>query len=106
MQSPSSASPDALSQRRVSFNPPPLTTAYSRDVLLTSRPGLFGALSEHDDPDEAGDAIMANVEEMIEGFDWTAVTSSSGERSKGTDAIEGRLLDELTALENVSSLGV
>jgi hypothetical protein len=62
---------------------------------------MFGAIGE-DDPEEAGDAIMANVEEMIEGFDWTAVTASTGERSKGTDVIEGRLLDELAALESVS----
>lgn len=52
--------------------------------------------------DEKGseEAILANVEEMIEGFDWTA----GGEgRKKGTaDAIEGRLLDELAALDSVS----
>lgn len=92
-------------QRRVSFHPPPLTTAYSRDVLLTSRTGYLGAeiMLADDDDDEAGDAIMANVEEMIEGFDWTAATAATGEaRSKGTDAIEGRLLDELSALESAN----
>jgi len=100
-----STTPDLLAsqQRRVSFHPPPLTTAYSRDVLLTSRTGMFGAIGEDDDPDEAGDAIMSNVEEMIEGFDWTAATVGGADRSK--DVIEGRLLDELAALESVS-LGI
>lgn len=94
--------PDPASlQRRVSFHPPPLTTAYSRDVLLTSKAGAFGAIGE-DDPEEAGDAIMANVEEMIEGFDWTAVTAPGPDRGKGTDVIEGRLLDELAALESAN----
>lgn len=87
-------------QRRVSFVPPELTTAYSRDVLLTQRTGLLGADVMSADEEEAADAIMANVEELIEGFDWTA---SAGDSSrKGPDAIEQRLLDELGALENVS----
>jgi hypothetical protein len=91
-------------QRRVSFVPPPLTTSYSRDVLLTQRTGLLGADVMSQDEEEAADAIMANVEELIEGFDWTASAAAAAADSsrKGPDAIEQRLLDELAALENVS----
>jgi hypothetical protein len=53
--------------------------------------------------------VMASVEEMLEGFDWTATASISGlvggegGRKKGSaDAIESRLLDELAALDSVS----
>ena len=99
--------PPEQMNRRVSFHPAPpsFTTAYSRDVLLTSRSGLSGAdvVIEGED-DESGDAIMANVEEMIEGFDWTASTSATAGESgrKGPDAIEQRLLDELAALESAN----
>lgn len=88
-------------QRRVSFVPPELTTAYSRDVLLTQRTGLLGADVMSADEEEAADAIMANVEELIEGFDWTASATTGDSGRKGPDAIEQRLLDELGALENV-----
>jgi hypothetical protein len=96
--------PEAPMQRRVSFVPPPLTTSYSRDVLLTQRTGLLGADVMSQDEEEAADAIMANVEELIEGFDWTASAAAAAADSsrKGPDAIEQRLLDELAALENVS----
>ncbi|BEJ16672.1 hypothetical protein CspHIS471_0600730 [Cutaneotrichosporon sp. HIS471] len=89
-------------QRRVSFVPPPLTTAYSRDVLLTQRTGLLGADVMSQDEEEAADAIMANVEELIEGFDWTASAAGGDSSRKGPDAIEQRLLDELAALENAN----
>lgn len=54
------------------------------------------------DDDEAGDAIMANVEEMIEGFDWTASAAAGDKTRSGPDAIESRLLDELAALESAN----
>lgn len=48
------------------------------------------------------DAVMTSVEEMLEGFDWTApATGPDGVKKRGADAIEGRLLDELTALDSV-----
>ncbi|GMK58498.1 hypothetical protein CspeluHIS016_0505300 [Cutaneotrichosporon spelunceum] len=89
-------------RRRVSFVPPPLTTAYSRDVLLTQPTGLLGADVMSQDEEEAADAIMANVEELIEGFDWTAPATGGDSSRKGPDAIEQRLLDELAALENAN----
>ena len=48
---------------------------------------------------------MNNVEEMLDGFDWTARTGigENGRKKGSADAIEGRLLDELTALDSVST---
>jgi hypothetical protein len=93
--------------RRPSFHPAPTKTAFSREVLLTSKAGLLpgGGLTVTDDSD-AEDAILANVEEMLEGFDWTAGVGVGGDgRKKGSaDAIEGRLLDELAALDSVSCI--
>lgn len=95
-------------QRRASFHPPPLDTAFSREVLLTSRTGaLPGAagLTVDDDGPEGKDAILDSVEDMLESFDWTLTTGTmDGARKKGSaDAIENRLLDELSALDSVSS---
>lgn len=90
--------------RRASFHPPPLQTAFSREVLLTSRTGLLpGAGLTVDDGEAKEDAIMASVEEMLEGFDWTASAANGegGVKKRGADAIEGRLLDELAALDSV-----
>lgn len=89
-------------KRRVSFVPPPLSTGYSRDVLLTPRTGLLGSDVALSSDDDAGDAIMANVEELIEGFDWTATAAAGDKARSGPDAIEGRLLDELAALESAN----
>lgn len=92
--------------RRASFVAPPTTTPYSRDMLL--RAGSFAqaeALLEQDDADgeEMEDATMANVEEILEGFDWgNHGVESSGSFRQGAEAIESRLLDELNALEAVS----
>lgn len=87
--------------RRMSFIPPPQNTPYSRDMLL--RAGSFSQAeallggNEAEDEEELEDATMANVEEILEGFDWSAATGTGG-----GDAIEGRLLDELNALSAVS----
>ncbi|WVQ93808.1 hypothetical protein IAU59_000886 [Kwoniella sp. CBS 9459] len=98
--------------RRASFHPPPLDTAFSREVLLTSRTGVLpGVASLAVDDDEQNDeAVMANVEELLEGFDWTAGTSANGlsslgegsKKKSGADAIESRLLDELGALDSAN----
>lgn len=47
---------------------------------------------------------MANVEEMLEGYEWTAVGAGLGAvGGRGAaDQIEARLLKELTALDAVS----
>jgi hypothetical protein len=88
-------------QRRASFHPPPMNTAFSREVLLTSKAGLLpgGGMVVADDKDD-DEAILANVEEMLEGFEWT--TGGDGKKKGSTDAIENRLLDELAALDSVS----
>lgn len=93
-------------QRRASFHPPPLDTAFSREVLLTSRtgalPGAAGMVVGEDT--EGPDAIMNNVEDMLESFDWTVTNGNveNGRKKGSADAIESRLLDELSALDSVS----
>jgi len=93
-------------QRRASFHPPPLNTAFSREVLLTSKtgalPGAAGMTVEDDQ--EGPDAIMNSVEDMLESFDWTVTNGGidNGRKKGSADAIESRLLDELSALDSVS----
>ena len=96
---------DGKVKRRQSFHPPPLNTAFSREVLLTSRTGVLpGAGLTVADSEGGEDAILQNVEDMLEGFDWTATAVDEYGRKKGSaDAIEARLLDELGALESVSA---
>jgi hypothetical protein len=54
--------------------------------------------------DETAEGTMANVEEMLEGYEWTAVGAGLGAvGGRGAaDQIEARLLKELTALDAVS----
>lgn len=96
--------------RRASFHPTAQPTAdYSRDVLLRSSfavTGTAGALLE--DPAagdrELEDETLANVEELLEGFDWGSMDPVRGEEHRGastTEVFESRLLDELNALEAV-----
>lgn len=47
--------------------------------------------------EELEDETLANVEEMLEGFDWGM--DSVNRQASGAGAIEARLLDELNALE-------
>jgi len=95
-----------ITQRRASFHPPPLNTAFSREVLLTSRTGaLPGAVGMTVEDDQEGpDAIMNSVEDMLESFDWTVTNGEfdNGRKKGSADAIESRLLDELSALDSVS----
>ncbi len=89
--------------RRASFHPPPQNGPYSREVLLrgNSFPQAGQLLEADTGDDELEDATMANVEEMLEGFDFGM---ESGTHHQGTaEAIEARLLDELNALEAVSA---
>ena len=90
-------------QRRKSFHPAPVSTSFSREVLLTSRTGILpgaAGLTIETDRETAEDALLGNVEEMLEGFDWTAGVGS-GVKKGSADAIESRLLDELAALDSV-----
>nr|ODN75017.1 hypothetical protein L203_06555 [Cryptococcus depauperatus CBS 7841] len=93
--------------RRASFHPPPLDTTISRDVLLQTRTGLLpGAAGMTIDVAEDGDAILKNVEDILEDFDWGIGAGHLGpgleKRKKGSDAIESRLLDELAALDSAN----
>ena len=92
------------SQRRQSFHPAPVDTAFSREVLLTSRTGILpgaAGLTVEADKETADQALLNNVEEMLEGLDWTAGVGNGGKKGSA-DAIESRLLDELAALDSVS----
>ena len=108
---PAPPSPDRKPQRRKSFHPAPVNTAFSREVLLASRTGLLpgaAGLTVDDDKDTTDEALLSNVEEMLEGFDWTPdigqsqnVVNGDGRKKGSADAIESRLLDELAALDQV-----
>lgn len=107
--SPNPDEGEILSDRRVrraSFVPPPQSGPYSREVLLrgNSFPQAGQLLEEETRDEDLEDVTMANVEEMLEGFDFGM---ESGTHHQGTaEAIEGRLLDELNALEAVSRLPI
>lgn len=100
---PSAVDTSRAGLRRASFVPPPAVTSYSRDVLL--RKGKSGASPERGEialpavqaDEELEDETLANVEEMLEGFDWGM--DSVNRQASGAGAIEARLLDELNALE-------
>jgi hypothetical protein len=48
-------------------------------------------------------ATMADVEEMLEGYEWASEDVMGRKASRGAaDLIEARLLDELMALEKVT----
>jgi hypothetical protein len=50
---------------------------------------------------------MANVEEMLEGYEWASDDILGRMRGRGAvDQIEARLLDELMALEKVFHLSM
>jgi hypothetical protein len=58
--------------------------------------------------DDTTEGTMTNVEEMLEGYEWTAVGAGlASVGGKGAaDQIEARLLKELTALDAVSILDI
>jgi hypothetical protein len=58
--------------------------------------------AQSDIEDESAQITMANVEEMLEGYEWASEEVIGRKTSRGAaDLIEARLLDELTALEKV-----
>lgn len=89
--------------RRESFHPSAQNTPYSRDVLLKAGSVGRAEVLENEEAAEEDleDETMANVEEMLEGFDFGI--DHSGQHHGTTEAIEARLLDELKALDAVSA---
>ena len=58
--------------------------------------------AEIDGEEENAQATLANVEEMIEGYEWASDDVIGRKIARGAvDMIEARLLDELMALEKV-----
>ena len=54
--------------------------------------------------EQSNQDTLASVEEMLEGYEWATDNVMGGTKTKGTvDQIEARLMDELMALEKVSS---
>jgi len=54
--------------------------------------------------EESNEATMANIEEMLEGYEWSSIGTLGvwGEPKGVADQIEARLLKELSALDAVS----
>lgn len=54
--------------------------------------------------EESAQATMANIEEMLEGYEWASGDMMGRKGARGAaDQIEARLLDELMALDKVRS---
>jgi exocyst complex component 1 len=84
---------------RISFFDPANQSALDRLIFRGS-----GA-SDSEGEEGSTQDIMANVEEMLEGYEWASDDILGRTRSKGAvDQIAARLLDELVALENVLHL--
>lgn len=79
---------------RISFYDPVNQTAADRLLAIS------GSLGE----EESNEATMANIEEMLEGYEWSSIANSNtwGEPKGAADQIEARLLKELSALDAVS----
>ena len=103
--SPAPTPSTSRSHRKLSLLPPPLQTSFSRDLLLSDDPLTPAGV------DDGEDVILANVEEMLEGWDWSSLTTLGGTGTGGASAgikdgkgeMERRLADELGALEAVRS---
>ncbi len=81
---------------RISFFDPTNQSALDRLIFRGS------GTSETDGEEESTQDIMANVEEMLEGYEWASDDILGRKRSGGAvDQIAARLLDELMALEKV-----
>lgn len=87
--------------------PPPQNSNQfpSSTVSFVPPPPPDASYSSADTIDE--ETVLANVEEMLEGFEWRGAVSSSGWGGSGgmtsgrADEIEKRLVGELKALEAV-----
>jgi hypothetical protein len=68
------------------------------DRLITEH----GPQGNGDAEDDSEQATMANVEEMLEGYEWASDDVIGRKTARGAaDLIQARLLDELVALEKV-----
>ncbi|KAG6885399.1 hypothetical protein C0993_002132 [Termitomyces sp. T159_Od127] len=83
---------------RISFYDPANQVAL--DQLISEGTGIN---VENEGEDENTSATMANVEDMIEGYEWASDDVLTRKSSRGAaDLIEARLLDELMALEKAN----
>ncbi|KAG6889916.1 hypothetical protein C0992_003620 [Termitomyces sp. T32_za158] len=83
---------------RISFYDPANQVAL--DQLISEGAGIN---VENEGEDENTSATMANVEDMIEGYEWASDDVLMRKSSRGAaDLIEARLLDELMALEKAN----
>lgn len=100
---PSTTSLDVVANRkdhstRISYFDPSNQAAVDRLIVGAAEAGLDGESEE-----ENAQATLANVEEMIEGYEWASEDAISRKVTKGAvDLIEARLHNELMALEKVS----
>lgn len=96
------AAPDGAQSRRdhntrVSFFDPANQASLDRLISGDSDVQDDGEIEE-----ESAQATMANVEEMLEGYEWASEDVTGRKAARGAaDLIEARLLDELMALEKV-----
>ncbi len=92
---PGDGSSNRRDNTRVSFFDP--ANQVTIDRLIGSN------ANEVDGEEENAQATMANVEEMIEGYEWASEDIIGRKTARGAaEMIEARLLDELMALEKVS----
>ncbi|KAL0951427.1 hypothetical protein HGRIS_008119 [Hohenbuehelia grisea] len=83
---------------RVSFFDP--ANQATLDRLVT---GDAGEQTDIEGEDESVQATLANIEEMLEGYEWASDDVIGRKTARGTaDLIEARLLDELTALDKAN----
>lgn len=81
---------------RISFFDPANQSALDRLIFRGS------GTSDPEGEEEGTQDIMANVEEMLEGYEWASDDILGRTRGRGAvDQIEARLLDEFMALEKV-----
>ncbi|OBZ79929.1 Exocyst complex component 1 [Grifola frondosa] len=95
---------------RVSFfdpaNQATLNRLLSGDVVVHDE-GEGEGDSVGDGGEESTQATLASVEEMLEGYEWASDDIMGRRAMTGTaDQIEARLLDELMALDKVTSSGI
>ncbi|KAI0286899.1 exocyst complex component Sec3-domain-containing protein [Russula aff. rugulosa BPL654] len=82
---------------RISFFDPANQSALDRLIFRGS------GTSDPEGEEEGTQDIMANVEEMLEGYEWASDDILGRMRGRGAvDQIEARLLDELMALEKAN----
>jgi hypothetical protein len=82
---------------RISFYDPANQAAADRLLMAGNDKGLR--------EEESNEATIANIEEMLDGYEWNSVGTLGiwGESEGAADQIEARLLKELSALDAVSN---